>query len=99
LGEEVHGDVGAQGRQLVALQVVDHAVGDLDRLAGGRDAEELAGVGADEVGLQRRLAVGDDQGLDLGVGVKGLGVSPRARKASRYERMVSAVASTVIYAS
>jgi hypothetical protein len=35
----------------------------MDRLAGGRDAEEFAGVAADEVGLQCRLAVADDQGL------------------------------------
>src|SRR4029450_9902705 len=83
VGKLVYGDVGAKGRDLVVSQVVDHAVGHLHRLAGGRDVEELAGVGADEVGLQRRLAVAHDQGLNLGVGVEGLGVHPDEKVAHR----------------
>ena len=37
---------------------------------------ELAGVGADQIGLQRRLPVAHNQGLDLGPGVEGLGMHP-----------------------
>jgi hypothetical protein len=33
-------------------------------------------VGADEVGFQRRVPIANDQRLDLGLGVEGLGVHP-----------------------
>jgi hypothetical protein len=46
--------------------------------------KKLPGVGAEEVGLQRRLAIARDQGLDLGMGVKGLGMHPDEEVADRF---------------
>jgi hypothetical protein len=65
---------GAMGGDLLVL-VVDHEVGHLHRFPAGRHSKELAGVGADEIGFQRRLGVVQDQGLELGSGVEGLGAS------------------------
>jgi hypothetical protein len=74
-------DGGAKGSDLFLLQVVDHAVGHLHRLPAGRfprwpACRNLAGVGADEVGFQGCSPIANDQGLDLGPGVEGLGVHP-----------------------
>src|SRR6516165_2152664 len=70
--EQAHGEVDAQRADLVAAQVVDDRVRDADVPAGGRDAGELAGVGAHEVGLDRGLAVVGEQVLQFRPGVERL---------------------------
>jgi len=63
LDQHAQGQVDAQLADLIAAQVVDDGVGDADRPAGRRNTGELAGVGADEVRFDRRLALIDEQVL------------------------------------
>ncbi len=56
LDQHAQGQVDAQLADLIAAQVVDDGVGNADRPAGRCDGGELAGVGADEVRRDRRLA-------------------------------------------
>jgi hypothetical protein len=74
--EQFHRHVDAECGDLVRRDVVHDAVRHIHRLTGGRHAEELAGVGADEVRFQCGLSLVGDQRLDLRGGVERLGVQP-----------------------
>src|SRR5829696_4597721 len=80
LHQDVHGHVDAQSLDLLALQVVNHAVGNPNLPARRSYPAELSYVPADEVDLGGRFAVGAKHVLELRTGLKSLSmevVDPR----------------------
>src|SRR5690348_12869551 len=69
-GQEADREVHAQSGDLVASQVVHDGVRDPDGPAGRLDAGELAGMGADEIRFDRRLAFVHQQVLELRIRVE-----------------------------
>jgi len=71
LDHQAHREVDPQPADLVAAQVIDDRVRHPDVPAGGLDPGKLAGMGTDEIRLDRRLAFVHEQVFQLGVSIKG----------------------------
>src|SRR5215210_2957377 len=93
LHQNVHGHVDAQRLDLLALQVVDHAVGNPNLPARGSHPAELAYVLGYEIDLHGRFAVGAEHVLELRTGLEGLSmevVDPRFGVVGTFGALVGA---------
>jgi len=68
------GDVSAQCGDSVVADVVDHTVGNAQLCPRGWDTSEIADVRANKVRLNEGGTIGDDDVLDLRLGVEDLRV-------------------------